>query len=171
MSRESGVTRYSHVLIDYDGDEDEHIETEMDFEDLVEIDIDPKQADNWLKVSSAHMSKISRTHIILNLITQIVSWLILTLAFGAAPLLRFRSPDWPDDKSWETSWGIRCHDGDWVWYWKFITGAMDCEEKGFSDNQCRSINFAVFSNNVLLLCYVCGTICAFISMVGTYYQQ
>ena len=63
MSRQTlRSTNPTNVLIDTDyGEEEEPME--IDFEDLVEEDIDPGLSHNYLKVGAEHMKSISKVHI------------------------------------------------------------------------------------------------------------
>ena len=120
------------------------------------------------------MKKISYTHILLNLILQIISWLILTIAFCAVPLIEFYNDSWPADaRSFETAWLVRLPppDDEWHIYYKFITGELNCDNYNLPEAACSAIHRSVLSNNILLLCYILGTTAAFGSMIWTYYQM
>ena len=58
LHQSGAQAKYQNLLLDYDGVE-EIQEPEVDFEDLVDIRIDPKQDSNYLVVNADHMKKIS----------------------------------------------------------------------------------------------------------------
>lgn len=119
------------------------------------------------------MKKISYVHIILNLSVQIISWIFLAIAYCISPLIYFTSDEW--DSSWEsfeTSWLVKTPppDDEFHIYYKFITGELDCMEMKLTEKACDAINRSVISNNILLVCFLVGSIAAIASMIWTYYQ-
>lgn len=119
------------------------------------------------------MKKISYVQIILNLTVQIVSWILLAIAYCIAPLIYFTSDDWPSgSESFETSWLVKTPkpDNEYHIYYKFITGELDCLKMNLTLKHCDAIKRSVISNNILLICFLVGSIAAIASIIWTYYQ-
>ena len=120
-----------------------------------------------------HMKKISQVHVIVNLSVQIVSWIFLAIAYCITPLLYFTCDEWPSNwESYETSWLVKTPppDDEFHIYYKFITGELDCIEMKLTLKACDAIKRSVISNNILLVCFLVGSIAAIASIIWTYYQ-
>ena len=72
---------------------------EIDFEDLVEEDIDPGLSHNYLKVGAEHMKSISKVHIKLQLATQIIEIALVIMTYFVFDLINITNPD-PDKYHW-----------------------------------------------------------------------
>ena len=59
----------------------------IDFDDLVDIEIDPNQNSNYLKLNIDHLEKISSVHIKVNIVLQVLGILLLVLVYFVTSLI------------------------------------------------------------------------------------
>ena len=111
-------------------------------------------------------------HVILNLTVQVVSWIFLAIAYCISPFIYFTDETWPASwESYETSWLVMLPppDNSLHIYYKLVTGEIDCKENNLKEWHCEAIKRSVITNNILLVCFLVGTIAAVASMIWTYY--
>ena len=155
---------------------EEDLMSEIDFEDLLELDVESKQIGSYLQVNAEHMQTISHVHIRVQLLLQLFGICIIMLSYSFSSLLNFTQPAdstiiWKVDESWITAWRILTPADNKYWYWEFqFTSSVSCESESITDHNCPQFQRTWLTNTLLNGSLLFGMVLTIFSITWTYYQ-
>jgi hypothetical protein len=164
--------KFQNLLLEYDGDEgDEVLKSEIDFEDLVDIEIDPKLSSNYLTLNADHMKKISAPLIKLGIALQALALLFIVMSDAFLHLVHFRKKDQTSRQSSFriTAWNVYIDNKKYN-YWDFyfdpdLCTSLTIENKIF----CRALDKAWTTNTILNISLIIGVLLVIRSLLWTYW--
>lgn len=147
----------------------------VDFDNLIDVDIDPRQDGNYLKLNVDHIEKISTVHIRLNICVEVLGLLLIILVYFFTSLVYFdveNKEEWHTDSN-ITALRVYSPAKNWLWYWQFkFDDDVTCENQGFIEGSsvCAAVHRSWIANTLLNAILIFGILLTSFSIYWSYCQ-